>query len=217
MTNTSLQAAGTHTVHIYSFVLSGHAHRARLMCSLLGLGMRVTELDLPAGEHKRPDFLRLNSMGQVPVLEDEGTVIADSNAILVYLATKYDTARTWYPSDAVRASRVQRWLSLAAGELARGPAAARRARVFGGVVEEQALTTAARLLQAMEGELAGRRFLCGDVPTIADVAMYTYTACSSEGGITLEPYAAVRAWLVRVEALPGFIDMARSPAAKTSG
>ena len=74
---------------LYNFPLSGHAHRALLFLSLLGVKADVIDVDLANGAHKAPDFLKLNSFGQVPVLDDEGLVVADSNAILVYLATKF--------------------------------------------------------------------------------------------------------------------------------
>ncbi|MCA9694598.1 MAG: glutathione S-transferase, partial [Myxococcales bacterium] len=161
-----------------------------------------------------PEFLALNPMGQVPVIDDGGVVLADSNAILVYLARRYDRAGRWYPVDEpAQAARVQRWLSIAAGELRYGPAFARAAKVFGVAIDE-ALTqsTSARVLALLERSLAGAAFLVGDGPTIADVALYTYTAHAPEGGLSLAPYPNLRAWLERVEALPGFVAMLRSAA-----
>jgi glutathione S-transferase len=118
------------TMKLYHFALSGHAHRARLFISLLGIPHELVEVDLGSGAHKTAEFLALNPFGQVPVLDDDGTIIADSNAILVYLATKF--GRTdWLPQDAKGAATVQRWLSVAAGELAFGAAAARLITVFG--------------------------------------------------------------------------------------
>ena len=115
---------------IHHVPLSGHAHRAVLFASLLGLKPELVEVDLAAGAHKQPEFLALNPFGQVPVLEDDGVVVADSNAILVYLAKK--AGRTdWLPEDPAGAAAVQRWLSVAAGELAYGPCAARLITVFG--------------------------------------------------------------------------------------
>ncbi len=115
---------------LYHHPLSGRAHRARLFVSLLGLPHELIEVDLASGAHKKPEFLALNPFGQVPVLDDNGTVVSDSNAILVYLAKK--NGRTdWLPDDAQAAAAVQRWLSVAAGEVAYGPAAARLITVFG--------------------------------------------------------------------------------------
>ena len=190
--------------------LSGHSHRVRLMLSLLGRGAELAEVDLKAGAHKAPDFLRLNLFGQVPVLEDNGEVIADSNAILVYLALRYDQSGRWYPRDPVLAARVQRWLSVAAGQLAAGPMATRLATVFGATVDrDRAESVSASLFGVLEAELKERKFLAGTDPTIADIALYTYTAHAPEGGISLDPYPSIRAWLARVEALDGFVPMQR--------
>ena len=121
---------GNAIMKLYHHPLSGHAHRARLFLSLLGVPHEAVEVDLKAGAHKRPEFLALNPFGQVPVLDDEGTVVPDANAILVYVARKL--GRTdWLPQDAAGEAAVQRWLSVAAGELAYGPAAARLITVFG--------------------------------------------------------------------------------------
>ncbi len=108
----------------YSFPLSGHAHRVALMLSLLDVPHRRVDVDLRQKEQKRPEFLAMNAFGQVPVIDDNGVVLADSNAILVYLAKRYGGG-AWLPEDPVGAARVQRWLSVAAGPLANGPAAAR--------------------------------------------------------------------------------------------
>ena len=85
-------------IKLYNFPKSGHAHRIELMLSLLNLPTELVFVDLAKGAHKQPDFLALNPFGQVPVIDDNGTVIADSNAILVYLAKKYDNG-TWLPEE----------------------------------------------------------------------------------------------------------------------
>src|SRR4051812_15006554 len=116
---------------LYGFKLSGHSHRAELMLSLLGLPFEFRPVDLPAGEQKGEAFLRLNPFGAVPVIDDNGTVIADSVAILVYLALTYDGARRWLPADPAGAAAVQRWFSAAQGPIANGPALVRLAKAFG--------------------------------------------------------------------------------------
>lgn len=109
---------------LFDFPLSGHAHRARLFASLIGADVEIVNVDLANGEHKTPEFLAMNPFGEVPVLQDDGVFISDSTAILVYLAKK--TGNTgWLPEDALGAARVQRWLSVASGEIAYGPCAAR--------------------------------------------------------------------------------------------
>src|SRR5262245_44162821 len=104
-------------LRLHRAAISGHCHRAELFVSLLGLPHELIEVDLRAGVHKRPEFLRLNAFGQVPVLEDGDVVVPDSNAILIYLATRYAPAN-WYPTDPAGRAAVQRWLSVAAGPLA---------------------------------------------------------------------------------------------------
>ncbi|MFZ5637915.1 MAG: glutathione S-transferase family protein [Pseudomonadota bacterium] len=192
---------------LHRFPLSGHSHRAELFLSLLGLDAALVDVDLRGGAHKRPDFLELNRFGQVPVLEDGEAVIADSNAILVYLARKYGNAQ-WLPNDPLQAAQVERWLSVASGQIASGPARARLITVFGaGYNADDTIASAHALLRVVESELQGRDWLVGDRPTIADVAGYTYIAHAPEGNVSLDAYPSIRAWLARIEALPGFVPM----------
>lgn len=196
---------------LYRHPLSGHSHRVQLFLSLLGLPVELVDVDLRGGAHKRPPFLALNAFGQVPVIDDAGTIVADSNAILVYLARKYG-GEAWLPADPFGAAAVQRWLSAAAGPIAYGPAAARLITVFGARFDaNEVIARAHALLTIMDGELARRDFLAGERPTVADVACYTYIAHAPEGNVSLADYGHVRAWLARVEALPGFVPMQASP------
>jgi len=197
-------------IKLYNFPRSGHAHRVELMLSLLQLPTELIFVDLAKGEHKQPAYLAINSFGQVPAIDDGGVVLADSNAILVYLAQKYGNGR-WLPADPVGAARVQRWLSAAAGPIAFGPAAARLVTVFGAQLNaEEAIARAHNLLKVMDVELGQSAFLAGDKPSIADVSAYSYIAHAPEGNVSLDDYANVRAWLARVEALPGFVGMPRT-------
>lgn len=196
----------------YSFPLSGHAHRVALMLSLLEVPHQRVDVDLRQAEQKRPEFLAMNAFGQVPVIDDDGVVVADSNAILVYLAKRYGGS-AWLPEDAAGAAHVQRWLSVAAGPLAGGPAAARLVTVFGASFDVDAtLARAHALLSVMDRELAQRDYLAGAAPTIADVACYAYVAHAPEGNVSLADYPHVRAWLARIENLPRFVPMASTAA-----
>lgn len=196
---------------LYYSPKSGHSHRVRLFLSLIGGAFDLIEVDLAARQHKSADFLKMNAFGQVPVLEDDGVAIADSNSILVYLARKF--GRTdWYPEDALGAARVQRWLSVAAGQLAQGPASARLVTLFGAKIDaDAAIARAHALLGLMDAELARSGWLAADHPTIADIALYSYIARAPEGNVALDDYAHVRAWLERIEALPGFVPFAIHP------
>ena len=196
---------------LYHFPLSGHAHRAVLFASLIGIPHELIEVDQPNGAHKQPGFLAMNPFGQVPVLDDDGVVISDSTAILVYLAKK--TGRTdWLPDDARGAAAVQRWLSVAAGEVAYGPAAARLITVFNAKFHaDEVIARAHAILSKMEQHLTDREWLVGEGPTIADVAIYSYVAQAPEGNVDLSGYPAVNALLRRVEALPGFVPFKKTP------
>lgn len=199
-------------IKLYNFPRSGHAHRVELMLSLLQLPTELIFVDLVKGEHKQPAYLAINSFGQVPAIDDGGVVLADSNAILVYLAQKYGNGR-WLPADPVGAAHVQRWLSAAAGPIAFGPAAARLVTVFGAQLNaDEAITRAHNLLKVMDVELGQTPYLAGEEPTIADVSAYSYIAHAPEGNVSLDEYGNVRAWLARVEALPGFVGMPRTVA-----
>ncbi len=195
-------------IKLYRHALSGHSHRAELMLSLLGLEAELVDVDLAAGAHKSETFLARNRFGQVPVLEDGEVSIADSNAIIAYLARKYDDSGRWLPTDPVAAAKVQRFLSVAAGQVANGPAAARLVNVFGAALDHaRAVEIAHSVLSVLEGHLEGRRWLVGGHATIADVAYYAYIAHAPEGDVSLAAYPNVRAWLDKVEALPGFVPM----------
>ena len=199
-------------IKLYNFPRSGHAHRVELMLSLLKLPTELIFVDLAKGEHKQPAFLALNAFGQVPVIDDQGVVLADSNAILVYLAQKYGNGR-WLPADPVGAAKVQRWLSAAAGPIAFGPARARLSTVFGAPYNAaEVIAYAHTVLKVIDHELASTPYLAGTEPTIADVAVYSYVAHAPEGNVSLDEYANIRAWLARIEALPGFVGMPRTVA-----
>lgn len=108
---------------------------------------------------------------------------------------------------------MQRWLSVAAGQVAFGPAAARLITVFGASFNaEEVINRAHNLFAMMEKELATTAFLVGAEPTIADVANYSYIAHAPEGNVSLQNYPNLRAWLARIEALPGFVPMPRTAA-----
>ena len=196
---------------LYYHPISGHAHRARLFLSLIEAEVDIIEVNLAKGEHKAPKYLAMDRFGQVPLLDDDGTIIADSNAIMVYAAKKF--GRTdWLPEDALGTARVQRWLSVAAGHIAFGPAAARLITIFkAGFNPQEVIDRAHTILKLIEAELEGREWIAADHPTIADVALYSYIARAPEGNVDLAPYANVRAWLERIEALPGFVEFGQTP------
>lgn len=191
---------------LYSFRLSGHSHRVRLFLSLLGVGYEEIEVNLAAGAHKQPEFLEINPFGQVPVLDDGGVLVPDANAILVYLAKKFGRV-DWLPEDAHGAAAVQRWLSVAAGQLAHGPAQARLITVFKAPYRpDEVIPRAHAILRLIDDQLGKTVHICGAAPTIADIALYSYVARAPEGNVELTEYVNIRRWLRQVESLPGFVE-----------
>ena len=199
------------TLQLYRNAVSGHCHRVELFLSLLGLPYESIDVDLARKRHKSLEFLAMNPLGQIPVLRDGDLTLADSNAILVYLEARHAPGQ-WLPRDPVGAARVQRWLSLAAGPLAFGPAAARVVQLFKLPTDpKDNIARAEALFALMETELERAPFLVGERATLADVAHYAYVARAPEGLVSLQPWPAIRAWLARIEALPGFVPMLKSP------
>ena len=195
---------------LYGTELSGHAHRVALLLRALDLPYRFEVAD--ATRRKSAEFRTLNPLGQIPVLRDGDVLLADSNAIMVYLVKRYAPTSDWLPDDPVTAAAVQRWLSIAAGEVRYGPAMARGALQWNMPGDPVlAAEIAGRLLGFMEQHLSDREWLAASHITLADLACYSYVAHAPEGGIPLNPYPCVRRWLARVEAQPWFKPMPASP------
>jgi len=193
-------------IKIYGFPLSGHSHRVELFASLASIPFEAITVDLAAGEHKGEAYLKLNPAGQVPAITDGDIVLSDSNAILVYLARKY--AADWISDDPVEAAHIERFLSMAAGEIRFGPATARLITVFNAPLDaDRAKSIADQVFSLLDAHLEGRDWLALDRPSIADIAIYSYTAHAPEGNVDLAPFKNLMAWLGRVEALPGFVAM----------
>ncbi|MDD1622982.1 MAG: glutathione S-transferase [Methylococcaceae bacterium] len=192
---------------LHDMELSGNCYKVRLMCALLGLQYESVAVDLWKGEHKSAAFLQLNPRGQVPILEDEGTLIWDSSAILLYLARRYGDEQ-WLPLEATKMAEVMQWLSVSQNEILYGLARARAVKKFNrpwDIAQCQALGKQA--LEIMEPHLSTRQWLTGELPTIADIACYSYVALAPEGGVSLEEFPAIRLWLTRIQALPGYVGM----------
>ncbi|MEH2171101.1 MAG: glutathione S-transferase family protein [Nostoc sp.] len=195
-------------IQLYGHELSGNSYKAKLMLSLLGLDYEWVKVDLLAGAHKQPEFLALNPFGQVPVLVDENSILADAQAILVYLARQYGSQQ-WLPLEAEPMSRVIRWLSTTAGEIRQGTESARLFHLFKAtsINLEWANQKSEFILTQLNNHLAEREWLELGHPTIADVAVFPYIALANDGKISLQAYPNVGAWIERVKHLPGFIVM----------
>ncbi|AOY80681.1 MULTISPECIES: glutathione S-transferase [Moorena] len=196
-------------IKLYDYQLSGNCYKVRLMLSLLGLEHETVWVDLDNGEHKSPEFLELNSFGQVPVLTDGDLVFQDAQAILVYLARRYGS-EDWLPLEAEAMSRVMRWLSTTAGEIRQGPEFARLYYKFNvkTVNIEVATQKSATILTLLDNHLSDRAWLELDHPTIADIACFPYVSLSPDAKISLDAYPNVVSWMERIKQLPGYIAIA---------
>lgn len=192
---------------LYDLELSGNCYKIRLFAALADIELELEPVDLPGGAHKRSPFIDLNPWGQVPLLRDGDVVLRDSQAILVYLARQYG-GHQWWPDAAVHQGDVMQWLSTAANEVHNGPNVARLVDKFDYPLDKaHAQAVSARLLPLIDQHLSHHDWLALGRPTIADCAVFPYVALGWEGGITLEPYPAIGAWMERIKALPGYITM----------
>ncbi|MFC0227343.1 glutathione S-transferase [Serratia aquatilis] len=194
------------TLKLYGIPVSGHSHRVELLLKMLNLPYEYCPA--PATVRSSKEFLRLNPLGQIPVLLDDELILTDSNAIMIYLVKRYAPDSHWLPEAPLASAQVQTWLSKASGEIRYGPASCRMVVQFSVPEDYQsALAISARFLPKMEQHLAEREFLVTPQPTIADLACFSYVSAAPEGGISLEPFPAIKRWIKRIEALPGFFPM----------
>ncbi len=195
-------------IKLYGLKLSGNSYKVRLFLELLKLEYEWIEVDFANGEHKSPSYLALNPFGQVPLLIDGDTKLADAQAILVYLARQYG-GEEWLPLDALSLAQVVRWLSTTAGEVRQGPEHARLYHLFGvtNINIERAYEKAEFILSQLEQHLSTRTWLEFERPTIADIAVFPYVALAPDGKIDLTPYSHVLKWIERIKLLPGYISI----------
>lgn len=187
---------------LYNFQRSGNCYKVRLMASLLGIAYDRVDFDPPSNEHKSPEYLILNPMGQVPTwAEDDGTIICDSHAILVYLTRKYGN-EAWLPTDAKGEAEVIRWLSFTAFEIMNGIATPRAIKIIGrpgNFDDHQAIGLKA--MATLDAHLANQPYLAAPHVTIADVAAFSYITVCGDAEINIKDFPNVQAWTRRIEAL----------------
>jgi glutathione S-transferase len=195
---------------LYDYAFSGNCYKVRLLLSQLGIEYESRAVDIIAGDAKQPWFLRKNPVGQVPTLElPDGTCLRESSAILMHLAE----GTPFLPAPGLGRTRVLEWLCFEQSNVAIVIGRARFRRAFPDVVPTQPEEFEAwhrhgnRALRVLEERLHDYTFLVDDGYTIADIALYAYTHCAAEGGFSLEPYAAIRSWVERIEELPGFLPI----------
>jgi glutathione S-transferase len=202
-------------ITLYDYALSGNCYKVRLALNILQVPFTARAMDFhPAREHKSDWFLKLNPLGQLPVIDDDGLVLREAQAILVYLASRYDASGQWYPrQDAASLGRISQWLGFAQDLTATAGAARLHDTLFQHADIDQCRAGAHALLRILDehlwfAEQAGEQWLCtGERPSIADLACFPYVMLSEEGGISRLPYPAIRRWGERVKHLPGFMPM----------
>lgn len=194
-------------ITLYDFELSGNCYKVRLLLNLLDLPFQKKTVDLAGGEHRTQAFLSLNPFGQIPVLVDGSTVLRDSQAILVYLASRYG-GQDWWPQEPAQLGRIMAWLSTAANEIAHGPSILRVHKKFGRDIDiEAAKTITASTLKIIDAYLKENTWLVGDAISIADIAIYPYLALSPEGDVDLQPYPNVLRWFGDIRKLDRYVGM----------
>lgn len=192
---------------LYDFELSGSCYKIRLLANILGVKYESVNVDFVNKEHKNEKYLGLNAFGEIPIFEDGDLRLRDAQAIMVYLARKFDKDNYWYPTDPESAARIQQWLSTGGGEVMNA-AGARLVKILNYPLDLDKLHAGAhRVFKIMNDHLTDRAFLELGHPTIADIACFPYTAMAGEGGIDLTPYPHVLQWIDRMKRMPGFIPM----------
>jgi glutathione S-transferase len=201
-------------MQLFDYLDSGNGYKARLLLAQLGLSYRWTEVDIDAGETREPKFLKRNPNGRIPTLElDDGTNLAESNAILWYLAE----GTSFVPVDRLGRAQVLQWMFFE--QYSHEPYVATPRYIvkhFSPDHERRAelpdrLAKGRAAFAVMEQHLKLRSFFVAERYTIADIALYAYTHVAHEGGHDLTPYPSVRAWLARVAAEPNHTGIYERP------
>jgi glutathione S-transferase len=214
-------------ITLYDYELSGNCYKPRLLMSILQVPYKAVPIDFyPGREHKSAWFLRINPLGQLPVIDDDGLVLRDAQAILVYLASRYDPTGLWYPrNDPVALGEMSQWLAFADAITATASAARLHDGFFYELDVQAARAGAHRLFRILDehlwfGEQSSRDWICGAAhPTIADIACFPYIMLSEEGGISRQDYPAIRRWsdrlkrIRRFSVMPGIFPASRALAA----
>ena len=193
---------------LYNVAYSGNSYKVRLLLSQLGIPCETIEVDILNGESRTAEFLKINPNGRTPVLDDNGFVLAESNAILAYLAkgTKF------LPEDRKMFSLVFQWMFFE--QYSHEPCIA-TSRFWlqhkPDSPEKTALLASKRdggraALKIMEDHLAKNDFFVGDYG-LADIALFAYTHVAHEGAFPLDDFPRIREWIGRVRTRPGFVSM----------
>ncbi len=195
---------------LYDNLESGNGHKVRLLLSLLGTEYQLIEKDIHTGETRTPEFLAMNPNGRIPLLVlADGRHLPESNAILSYLAE----GTAWMPDDRFERAQVLSWMFFEQYNHEPNVAVARFWCHHLELTPERLAALEAKreqgrkALQVMELQLSYSDWLVGSQPSIADIALYSYTSVADEGGYDLAAYPGIKHWLARMESLSGFIPM----------
>ncbi|APX90081.1 glutathione S-transferase [Brevirhabdus pacifica] len=206
----------TDRITLYSMPSSGNSYKLRLMLALLGRPYTHVALEDGTPELDRAKAQGLLPQGKLPALHlDDGTVLVESNAILWFLAQGSD----WIPADPLDQARVLAWMffeqnrhePVIAGRASLRCYENRRAQATPERMAEL-LESGHALLAILDQGLAGRDWLVGHAPSLADIALYAYThSAGSRGGFDMARFPNIAAWCVRMAALPGHIELDHIP------
>lgn len=200
----------TGNMKIYGDALSGNCYKLKLLCALLEIRYDWVAVDILAGDTTTTEFLLKNPNGKIPVIElDDGRCLAESNAIVNYLAA----GSPLLPSEPFALAKVQQWQFFEQYSHEPYIAVARFIAKYLGLPESRRADYEAKqagghkALAVMEQQLQKTKFLVGDALSTADIALYAYTHVADEGGFDLRQYPGITAWLARIAALPGYVGM----------
>jgi glutathione S-transferase len=200
---------------LYSMQRSGNSYKVRLALALLDAPYRAIEIDILRGESRTPEFLAKNPSGQVPLLEvEQGRYIAESNAILWYLAI----GTSLVPESRIERAEALQWMFFEQHALEPNIGAAyfwlslvKGGRTLQTHALEDWMERGYAALQVMENHLKTHDYFAAGQLTVADIALYGYTHVADHCDYDLESFPAVRAWLQRVELAEGFVSMDWQP------
>jgi glutathione S-transferase len=202
-------------IELYDYELSGNCYKIRLLLNILGVEYEKRPIDFyPGKEHKADWFLKINPLGQLPVLVDGPVVLRDAQAILIYIALKYDGSAKWYPQgDPALVGEISQWLAFADSITSTASAARLHDGLFYDFDIDACRTGAHKLFRILDDQLwfaecENRKWVCNsDHPTIADLACFPYVMLSEEGGVSRQDYPAIRRWTDEVKRISRFIVM----------
>lgn len=203
---------------LYGNKFSGNSYKARLTCELLNIKYQWIEINILTQENRQPEFLRINPLGQVPVLQiepgnlsanSEPALLLESNAIIRYLAE----GSALIPNSALDYAKMWQWLLYEQGEVRPNLASVRFIKKFQNMIPsrleeyQQKFIKSKDILSYLNNQLQTKHYILGNNISLADISLYAYTHNAEEGGLDLSSYKNLRTWFERIESLPNFIRL----------